>query len=126
MTRFAAVALLAAVVVGCGGGGRGTSLSVEVENGFGRQHYRLTCEPAGGDVPSATQLCRLLTDNADVMLFMPENHSTCIGGHGTIHLRVRGQFNGRRVDATDIDACQGNPEAERLWLSELPKPPQPA
>jgi hypothetical protein len=125
MTRYSvALALLAALVAGCGGGAKEANLSVEVENAFGQQHYRLTCEPAGGDVPRPSALCKLLTEKADVMLFRPKNDSTCIGGLSTVHLRVQGRFDGRAVDAAEIDACQGNLEAERLWLSELPAPPQ--
>jgi hypothetical protein len=75
-------------------------------------------------MPRPAELCRLLTANADVMLLRPKDSSTCIGGVGTVHLRVRGTFGGRDVDAEEIDACQGNPEAERLWLSELPPPPR--
>jgi hypothetical protein len=114
-----AVAALAAC-----GGTEGTELSIEVVNGFGEQHYRLTCEPAGGDVPQPTELCSLLADNADVMLFRPKDNKMCAGGLGTVHLHVRGAFDGRGVDATEIDACEGNVEAERLWLSELPAPPK--
>ena len=119
----AALAVVVAAVAACGGT-KGTELSIEVVNGFGEQHYRLTCEPAGGDVPRATELCRLLADNADLMLFRPKDNKMCAGGLATIHLRVRGAFDGRGVHATEIDACEGNVEAERLWLSELPAPPK--
>jgi hypothetical protein len=121
---LAALAIAATVLAGCNGGGR-TDLSIEVVNGFGEQHYRLTCQPPGGDVPHADDLCGLLADNADVMLFRPKNNSTCIGGFGTIHLHATGRFDGAVVDATEIDACQGNPQAERLWLSGLAAPIAP-
>jgi Subtilisin inhibitor-like len=116
------VLVVAAALVGCGGQAK-TDLSIHVANGFGQQEYRLTCNPAGGDVPRPKELCALLANNADVMLLRPPDKSTCIGGLGTVHLRVRGDFNGRKVDATEIDACQGNGEAELLWRSQLPPPP---
>jgi hypothetical protein len=106
-------------LVGCGGG-PDTNLTIEVANGFGQQQYRLKCDPEGGDVPRPKELCALLADNADVMLFRAPHRSTCIGGLSTVHLRVHGDFDTRKVDATEIDACQGNGEAERLWLSQLP------
>ena len=119
-----ALAVVLATLAACGGTER-TGLTIEVVNGFGEQHYRLTCEPAGGDVPRPTELCSLLADNADVMLFRPKDNKMCAGGLLTVHLHVRGAFDGRGVDATEIDVCEGNGEAERLWLSELPAPPKP-
>jgi hypothetical protein len=116
------VLVVAAALVGCGGEAE-TDLSIYVANGFGQQEYRLTCHPAGGDVLRPKEVCALLANNADVMLLRPPDKSTCIGGLGTVHLRVRGDFNGRKVDATEIDGCQGNGEAERLWRSQLPPPP---
>jgi hypothetical protein len=69
------------------------------------------------------KLCALLDDSPDLMLFGPTN-LTCVGGLGTVHLQVRGEFDGRSIDtANGIDGCTGNPEAERLWLSGLPLPP---
>jgi hypothetical protein len=120
---FPALAVLVALLASCGRT-EGPELSIEVANGFGEQHYRLTCEPHGGDVPNPAELCQLLADNADVMLFRPKNKSECAGGVLTVHLRVRGRFEGRSVDANEIDTCQGNPKAERLWLSNLAAPPQ--
>ena len=90
---------------------------------MGQRTYRLTCEPVGGDVPDARRLCDLLAANTAVMLSRLENASTCFGGLWTVHLSVYGRFDGRIVDATAIDACSGNAEAEQLWLSQLPPPP---
>jgi hypothetical protein len=122
--RCFVVALMVAGAVGCGGKTK-TNLSIEVANGFGEQQYRLTCHPEGGDVPRPKELCALLAENSDVMLLRPPDRSTCIGGVGTVHLRAHGDFDGRKVDATEIDGCQGNVEAERLWLSQLPPVPKP-
>jgi hypothetical protein len=122
--RITALPVLAAVLASCGGPD-GTELFIQVANGFGEQHYRLTCDPASGDVPRPAELCRLLAEKADVMLFRSKDKSTCAGGVTTVHLEAHGVFKGKSVDATEIDACQANPEAERLWLSELPPPPSP-
>jgi hypothetical protein len=119
---FPVVLVVVGALVGCGGEPK-TDLSIQVANGFGDQQFRLTCNPEGGDVPRPKELCALLANNADVMLFKPRDRSTCIGGVSTVHLRVVGEFDGRKVDATEIDACQGNGEAERLWRSQLPPPP---
>lgn len=113
---------LAIVIVGCGGE-RKTTLTIEVVNAWGKQHYRLTCDPAGGEVPRPRDLCLLLGKNAEVMLRNGEDRSSCVGGMFTVHLRAEGVFDGRTIDATKIDACQGNLEAQRLWLSQLPPPP---
>jgi hypothetical protein len=117
------VTVLAAALTGCRDDA-GTDLAIEVTNGFGVQHYVLRCDPVRGDVPRPAELCRLLGAKTDLTLVRPRDNSTCIGGVETVHLRVRGTFGGRDVDAEEIDACQGNPEAERLWLSELPPPPR--
>jgi hypothetical protein len=113
---------LTVALVGCGGE-RKTEMTIEVVNAWGKQHYRLTCDPPGGDVPRPRELCALLAEEAGVMLRNDEERSTCAGGMSTVHLRARGVFDARSVDATDIDACQGNLEAQRLWLSQLPTPP---
>jgi hypothetical protein len=120
--RRLVVVVLAVALVSCGGEPE-TDLSIDVQRGFGQQSYRLTCDPEGGDVPRPEELCALLADNADTMLFRPSDGKGCIGGIGTVHLRVRGDFDGRSVDATEIDTCEGNPEAQRLWLSQLPPSP---
>jgi hypothetical protein len=118
---------MAVVIAAAGAGGcadeSSTELTIEVANGFGHRAYRFTCDPASGEVPDPEQLCKLLEANADVMLFPPETNSLCIGGFVTVHLRARGRFHGREVDATGIDACRQNAEAERLWLSQLSPPP---
>lgn len=93
---------------------------------FGQQEYHLTCDPVDGDELLAEKLCTLLDDSPDVMLFGPTKR-TCAGGIGTVHLQVRGEFNGQSTDtANGIDSCSGNVEAERLWLSGLPLPPHRA
>jgi hypothetical protein len=122
--RTILIFVVASALVGCGER-PDTNLTIEVANGFGQQQYQLKCDPDSGDVPRPGDLCALLADNADVMLFRPPDRSTCIGGLGTVHLRAHGDFDGRKIDATEIDGCQGNVEAERLWLSQLPPPTPP-
>jgi hypothetical protein len=122
---FSVVAALAVGLAGCGGGKQENELSITLANGWGQQEYRLTCDPASGDVPRPAELCALLAEKADVMLFPSKDKSDCAGGVTTVHLEAHGVFKGKSVDATEIDACQANPEAERLWLSELPPPPSP-
>lgn len=122
-----AVFVVATSVASCGGANnalKAANLRIHVENGAGQHDYRVTCEPAGGTVPRPAELCRLLAEHADVMLLVPPDRATCAGGYQTIHLRVTGVFDGERMDAQEIDACQGNVEAERLWLSALPPPPE--
>jgi hypothetical protein len=117
--------LAVAVLAGCGGRPR-TDLSITVSNAFGQHEYQLTCDPDGGDKILAEKLCALLNETPDVMLAGPTS-SSCAGGLATVHLHVQGMFDGRSVDtANGIDSCSGNLEAEQLWLSGLPLPPQPA
>jgi hypothetical protein len=119
--RAALLLVAAGVLAGCSGK-PSTNLTIEVANGFGHQEFRLKCDPNGGDVPHPKDLCALLDARSDVMLLRPADGSTCAGGVGTVHLQAHGDFDGSKVDATEIDACQGNVEAERLWLSQLPPP----
>jgi hypothetical protein len=54
---------------------------------------------------------RSFGEKADVMLFRSKDKSECAGGATTVHLEAHGVFKGKSVDATEIDACQANPEA---------------
>jgi hypothetical protein len=120
------VAALAVAGLAACGGQPMTDLSITVSNGFGQQQYHLTCDPDRGDKLLAGTLCALLNDSPDVMLFGPTN-LTCVGGIGTVHLQVIGEFDGRSIDTPNgIDGCSGNPESERLWLSGLTLPPNRA
>jgi Subtilisin inhibitor-like len=121
MRRISAIAAVLLVLSARCGGVDGTELTVEVGNAFGSQRYELTCDPPGGTVPDATELCSLLEANAETMLTEVEPRVTCVGGMHTIGIHVEGTFRGDGVD-DEVSACAGNAEAERLWLTELPAP----
>lgn len=127
---FAGVVTVAALVAvaavaGCSDSSGETVLSIHLENAYGVRNYTLTCDPPGGDVPSAEKMCKGLSRDADVILFTPPNKSLCAGGTFTIHVRVTGIYEGRTVDTEEADACQGNLKAERLWQSTLSIPQAP-
>ena len=122
---IAATSTVALALAGCGSSG-GTELTIHIENAWGVKNYTLTCDPPGGDVPDATQMCERLSANAEKILFAPPNNRICVGGMNTIHVRVTGRFEGRAVDTKEADACEGNSVAENLWQSSLVIPLGPS
>src|SRR5215217_1492600 len=122
------IGLAAVGVARCGGGNETdfrTDLQINIANGWGEQHYRLTCDPTGGDVPRPAALCALLALNATVMLGAPSDKATCMGGPGTPHIVIDGIYAGRKIGTREADACEGYLQAQKLWLSQLPRAPQP-
>jgi hypothetical protein len=115
-----------ALVIGlaaCGGSEEGTELTITVENAWGRQSYQLRCDPPSGNVPGPADLCSLIDRNDETMLHARDLNQVCVGGLSTPYMEVKGQYRGESID-TGPSACYGHPEAEALWLSLLPPPPE--
>jgi hypothetical protein len=101
----------------------GTDLTIVVSNGYGERSYTLTCDPPGGTVPDPGALCERVEADAEAILFTPADKSTCVGGPGTQHVQVFGRFQGRAVDTSESDLCEGNMVAHRAWQSlTIPRP----
>ena len=109
-----------AMLTGCGGRDSSTLLTVRVSNGVGEDSYELRCDPPGGTAPQPEQLCAALAENSKSLLFPPQRVE-CIGGFYTSHIYIAGEYQGKRVEATDL--C-GRPSARRLY-EILPPAPRP-
>jgi hypothetical protein len=110
-----ALAILA-VVAACGGKDE-TQLTIQISNAYGEQTYELTCDPPGGNVADPRTLCEQLGADSDVILFARPDNRTCLGGPSTPHIHVAGRFQGRAVDTSETDLCEGNLKAHWVWSS---------
>ena len=128
--RLAALAVgafaAALVLTSCSDSPGGTNLAIHIENAYGVRDYVLTCDPPGGNVRDAEQLCEHLASDANTILFSPSHKSTCVGGMSTVHVRITGTYQGRAVDTEEADACEGNVVAEQLWQNSLSIPAPPS
>jgi hypothetical protein len=124
--RLPCAAVLTLALAGGGGcdAGKSTKFEIAVESGSEERSYTLFCHPHGGSHPEADAACLTLDRHHEVMLNDPHPGQTCIGGIGTVHIRVTRTFRGERVSAQP-DACSGKVEGERLWLKDLPALPRP-
>ena len=100
------------VAVGCAGardsGGSDAAeatdlVLIAVNPEVGRARYRLSCDPARGDVPNPERACAALA--ADPTLVTDPKPFTCIGGtFSWWHLTLTGRFRGHRV-SSEVATC---------------------
>ena len=120
----AAVAALALLVGGCGGNGDDIRLTVALGTvdwehlEVGEQRFELRCDPPGGTIRRAEELCFVLEHDPS-LLDPPATTSTCAGSLGIPPgVTVRGVANGRTVDL--VFRCDGPAErtcAQAFWYS---------
>jgi hypothetical protein len=122
----AAVAALALLAGGCGG--RSDDIRLTVALGtvdwahleLGEQRFELRCDPPGGTIRRAEELCFVLEHDPS-LLDPPATTSTCSGNLGIPPgVTVRGVANGRTVDLAF--RCDGPTERTRVqafWYSAV-------
>jgi hypothetical protein len=85
-----------------GSAGAGTELTIVIDNGSGTTTtWRLTCDPAGGDHPTAAAACKALEAHGERALppVPPDRSCTALYG-GPEKATVTGTWRGAPVDAT--------------------------
>jgi hypothetical protein len=122
-TAAAALALLAG---GCGGSSDDIRLTVALGTvdsqhlELGEQRFELRCDPPGGTIRRAEELCFVLEHDPS-LLDPPAITSTCAGSLGIPPgVTVRGVANGRRVDlAFRCDGPAERTRAQAFWYSAV-------
>jgi hypothetical protein len=89
--------LLVVALLGCGGGGDATETRLTilaVNPNVGRAEFRLSCEPAAGDLPSPERACAALRETPELVT-SPEPF-TCMGGtFSWWDITISGRLGGR-------------------------------
>src|SRR6476469_1591349 len=112
------VALLAAMLAGCGGHASSTRLKIEVADGAGARVYRLQCEPAKGTARNPEAMCAALRRQPD-MLSTPSSIVCGPSGAPTERIRVSGSFRGKPVRVEFADACIAGGDGVGAWIDVL-------
>jgi hypothetical protein len=126
-----ALATVAAVVGvllagGCGGSSSDIRLTIalgtvdRVHLELGERRFELRCNPAGGTIQRAEEICFLLEHDPS-LLDPPATESTCAGSLGIPPgVTVRGVANGRRVDlAFRCDGPEERTRTQAFWYSAV-------
>lgn len=104
--QSAVVLLLAlpSALAGCTGDSPTTELRLTATNLVaGRAEFSVSCDPAGDDVPSVSDVCRRITD--DPALVSDVKPYVCGGGpRSWWTLTLRGRLNGEKLEVT-TDTC---------------------
>ena len=125
---LATIASAAAVLLAGGCGGSSDDIRLTVALGtvdlqhleLGEQRFDLRCDPPGGTLPRAEEVCFVL-EHEPSLLRPPALQSTCAGSLGIPPgVTVRGVANGRTVDLAF--RCDGPAERTRVqafWYSAV-------
>ena len=112
------VALLAAMLAGCGGHASSTRLRIEVADGTGLRVYRLQCGPARGTARNPEAMCAALRRQPD-MLSTPSSIVCGPSGAPTERIRVSGSSRGKPVRVEFADACIAGGDGVGAWIDVL-------